>query len=102
MSYESVEPLYYGVIIDNITRDVDRNFILDNGRHFVGISKSLMTFPSNRKTIEFSNSAMEEHLQQFEAVEENAPTFKMPTLDTRTKEGLDLKLHFAFQYQLIK
>lgn len=28
--------------------------------------------------------------------------YRMPTLTTRTKEGLELKVHFAFQYQLIR
>ena len=47
---------------------------------------SLVHFPSIHKSIEFSDD----------------PVAQETALQTRTFEGLDLKVHFSFQYQLQK
>ena len=58
--------------------------MLTGGLHWVGVFYSLIRFPSIHKSIEFSS-------------DQGAQYGK---LSTRTKEGLDLSLSFAFQYQL--
>lgn len=60
--------------------------MLEGGLHWVGLFYSLIHFPSIHKSIEFSDDA---------AAQQTA-------LSTRTKEGLELHLHFAFQYSLRK
>lgn len=71
---------------------------MDNGYYWVGLFTRLIHFPSIRKTIEFSQAFNTTDAEKAE--DENI--HKMPTLHTRTKEGLELKVHFAFQYQLIR
>ena len=58
--------------------------MLEGGLHWVGLFSSLIHFPSIHKSIEFSDDS---------AAQQTA-------LSTRTKEGLELHLHFAFQYAL--
>ena len=58
--------------------------MLAGGLHWVGLFYSLIHFPAIHKSIEFSDDA---------AAQQTA-------LSTRTKEGLELHLHFAFQYVL--
>lgn len=59
---------------------------MEGGLHWVGLFYSLIHFPATHKSIEFSDD----------------PAAQSRQLSTRTKEGLELKLHFAFQYKLKK
>ena len=99
VAIEGVEPTEFALIRNNITQNVLRydatneatkkateNNILEGGLHWVGLFNSLIHFPSIHKTIEFSD----------DEVAQQAP------LQTRTKEGLALTVHFSFQYQLRK
>jgi hypothetical protein len=80
VAIEGVEPTEYALIRNNISQNIDRENILEGGLHWVGIFNSLIHFPSIHKSIEFSDDT-------------NA---QQKALSTRTKEGLELHLHFAF------
>ena len=84
VAIEGVEPTEFAIIRNNLSQDVDQENQLSGGLHWVGVFYSLVHFPSIHKSIEFSDDT-------------NAQQKK---LQTRTKEGLALEIHFAFQYQL--
>lgn len=54
--------------------------------HYAGMTSRFIIYPANQVTIEFSNTKDSD--QQ--------------PLQTRTKEGLQLNLHFSFQYKIQK
>jgi len=84
--YSTVEPTEYGLLYDSLFKDIDPDYIYEGGYYYVGFYKSLIIFPANYKTIEFSD----------------VETAQAKPLETRTKEGLSLNLHFSFQYKLQK
>lgn len=86
VAIEGVEPTEFAIIKNNLSQDVNREDILEGGLHWVGVFNSLIRFPSIHKSIEFSGESGSQYGK----------------LSTRTKEGLDLSLSFAFQYQLRK
>ena len=86
VSFGVVEPTEYGIIYNRISKNIDQKNVYEGGLHFIGPFNKLITYPKIYKTIEFSDNK-----------EAN-----VPALSTRTQEGLELKLHFAFQYQLLK
>lgn len=86
VAIEGVEPTEYAIIRNNISQDIDQETVLEGGLHWVGLFYSLIHFPATHKSIEFSDD----------------PAAQSRQLSTRTKEGLELKLHFAFQYKLKK
>ena len=75
-----MEPTEYGIIYNTISKQIDNHTIYSEGLQFAGLFNRIYTFPKIHKTIEFSkdSSSQEE------------------PLDTRTQEGLELKLYFAF------
>lgn len=86
VSFGAVEPTEYGILYNQITKKIDTENILNGGLQYVGIFNKLIAFPANNKPIEFSDQR----------------NVQAPPLSTRTKEGLELKLHFSFLYQLQK
>lgn len=56
------------------------------GLQYIGFYNQMITYPATQQILEFSD----------------ASTADSKPLSTRTKEGLALKIHVAFQYQLIK
>jgi hypothetical protein len=86
VAIEGVEPTEFAIKRNNLSQDVDRVDILEGGLHWVGVFYSLIHFPSIHKSIEFSDDS----------------TAQYKKLLTRTKEGLELEISFAFQYQLRK
>ena len=84
MSFGSVEPTEYGILYNGITKQIDQSTIYEGGLQYIGLWYSLVTFPRIHKTIEFSDSK----------------GANSAALSTRTNEGLELKVHFSFQYQL--
>lgn len=84
VAIEGVEPTEYAIIKNNISQDVNQEKVLSGGLHWVGVFYSLIHFPAIHKSIEFSSEK----------------TANFERLQTRTNEGLDLSLSFAFQYQL--
>jgi len=90
VAIEGVEPTEYAIIRNNISQDVNQNEILDGGLHWVGVFYSLVHFPAIHKSIEFSEEPS------------TSVSYNQPRLATRTKEGLELNISFAFQYQVIK
>lgn len=86
ISFSAVEPTEYGILYNIITKQLDTDTILEGGLQFVGPTQKIITFPRINKQIEFSDQS----------------GANSPALSTRTKEGLELKLHFSFLYQLHK
>lgn len=86
VAIEGVEPTEFAIIRNNINQSVDGDEVYGQGLHWVGLFYSLIHYPAIHKNIEFSDDWMAQ--QQ--------------ALKTRTKEGLELHLHCAFQYQLKK
>ena len=80
VAIEGVEPTEYAIIRNNLDQGIDQTEILEGGLHWVGLFSSLIHFPSIHKSIEFSD---DKDAQQ-------------KALSTRTKEGLELHIHFAF------
>ena len=80
LSFGAVEPTQYGILYNSITKELYEEKVYGGGLQYTGLFHSLITFPAVHQTIEFSNS------HDASAVE----------LKTRTKEGLELRLHFAF------
>jgi len=85
VAIEGVEPTEYAIIKNNLTQNVSDE-VLEGGLHWVGVFYSLIHFPSIHKSIEFSMD----------------PIAQYKRLSTRTKEGLELDISFAFQYKLRK
>jgi len=83
MSLEAVEPTEYGVLRSKITQNLDSK-VYSGGRHWTGLWSTFIRYPAIQVPIEFSDAS------------------KRGKLQTRTKEGLDLSLHFSLQYQLIQ
>ena len=86
VSFGSVEPTEYGILYNQVSKQIDAENILDGGLQYVGVFNKLIAFPRIQKEIEFSDQSSAE----------------AGPLSTRTKEGLELKLHFSFLYQLQK
>jgi hypothetical protein len=86
LCWSSIEPNEYGVLYNSFTKSVKRSTVYEGGRYFLFIGQSFITFPRYSRHIEFSNHTYS----------------STPALDTRTMDGLNLKLHFALQYQLVK
>lgn len=82
--WDSVEPTEYGMTYNSITKTAGTDHIYEGGLYFVGPFKHFIKFPATVTHIEFSDRK-----------ERDAPP-----LETRTKEGLGLILHVAFQYKL--
>jgi hypothetical protein len=80
LSFGAVEPTEYGILYNTISKKIDNTNVYEGGLQYVGLFNTLITFPSIHKTIEFSSD----------------PDASAPELKTRTKEGLELSLHFAF------
>eukprot|EP00932_Pfiesteria_piscicida_P018228 SRR837773.5089.p3 GENE.SRR837773.5089~~SRR837773.5089.p3 ORF type:complete len:314 (+),score=125.60 SRR837773.5089:3-944(+) len=80
----SVGVTEYGLKYNRFSKTVDSGHVYRGGRHLIGMWGAFLTFPATRQNIEFSNR---KHATA-------------PPLDTRTKEGLSLKLHVVFQYQI--
>ena len=89
VAIDGVEPTEYAIIQNNIDQNINPDLVLEGGLHWVGVFYSLIRFPAIHNSIEFSNETPALEGQQ-------------PRLNTRTKEGLDLSVSFAFQHQLIK
>jgi len=85
VAIEGVEPTEFAIIRNNLNQDIDSE-ALGSGLHWVGLFSSLIHFPSIHKSIEFSDDT----------------AAQQKPLSTRTKEGLELHINFAFQYYLEK
>ena len=85
-SWDTVEPIEFGLKCNSITKSCNQNTIFTGGRYLVGPFNYFLSFPSTLQTIEFSSYKHS----------------KADPLKTRTAEGLTLGLHVSFQYQLLK
>jgi cobyrinic acid a,c-diamide synthase len=84
VSFGAVEPTEYGILYNQVTKQIDTENILDGGLQYIGVFNKLIAFPRSNKQVEFSDER----------------SAQAKPLSTRTKEGLELKLHFSFLYQL--
>jgi hypothetical protein len=86
ISWGSVDPLYYGLKCNHITKQCDQSNVYSSGRYFIGPISYFIPFPAYFRNMEFSSSRYADS----------------QPLKTRTKEGVALSLHISFQYSLIK
>lgn len=91
IAIEGVEPTEYALVQENMNKEFvmtedGKPVIFDNGVHMTGVMKRLILYPSTGQNIEFSDSQMADQTE----------------LKTRTKEGLELSVHCAFQYKLVR
>jgi len=88
---KSVEITEYGLSASMITRKVDPSPYL-SGRYWIGPWCYFIKFPSVVKTIQFSDSKLQDDL----GIDEQGD----PMLRSRTADGLDVTIELSFQYQL--
>jgi hypothetical protein len=78
--WHSVEPTEYGMSYNSITKKVNAEHVYDGGLYFLGFFKHFVKFPRVVNHLEFSSMR----------------TANGPPIETRTSEGLALKLHVSF------
>lgn len=88
---KSVEITEYGLNSNMITRKVEQEPYL-SGRYWIGPWSYFIKFPSVVKTIQFSDSRLQDDL----GIDEQGD----PMLRSRTADGLDVTIELSFQYQL--
>jgi len=88
---KSVEITEYGLSANMVTRKVDPKPYL-SGRYWIGPWCYFIKFPSVVKTIQYSDSRLQEDL----GIDEQGD----PMLRSRTADGLDVTIELSFQYQL--
>jgi Holliday junction resolvasome RuvABC endonuclease subunit len=88
---KSVEITEYGLAANMITRKVEKRPYL-SGRYWIGPWAHFIKFPSVVKTIQFSDSKLQDDL----GIDEQGD----PMLRSRTADGLDVTIELSFQYQL--
>merc|ERR1712195_167894 len=74
---EGVEPIEYAITKHNFSQMIGQDVVYSGGLKWVGISYSLIRYPSVEVTME-------------------------DTVKTRTKEGLDLSIKFSYQFKFVK
>lgn len=84
--WDSVEPTEYGMTYNVVSKTAGTDHIYEGGLYFVGPFQKFIKFPATVTHVEFSDR----------------PSRNALPLETRTKEGLGLVLHVAFQYRLYK
>jgi regulator of protease activity HflC (stomatin/prohibitin superfamily) len=88
---KSVEITEYGLASNMVTRKVEKEPYL-SGRYWIGPWCYFIKFPSVVKTIQFSDSRLQDDL----GIDEQGD----PMLRSRTADGLDVTIELSFQYQL--
>lgn len=88
---KSVEITEYGLASNMVTRKVQKEPYL-SGRYWIGPWCYFIKFPSVVKTIQFSDSRLQDDL----GIDEQGD----PMLRSRTADGLDVTIELSFQYQL--
>lgn len=88
---KSVEITEYGLSHNTITRKVEKRPYI-SGRYWIGPWCYFIKFPSVVKTIQFSDSRLQNDL----GIDEQGD----PMLRSRTADGLDVTIELSFQYQL--
>eukprot|EP00696_Hemimastix_kukwesjijk_P004978 gnl/Hemi2/16351_TR5443_c0_g1_i1.p1 gnl/Hemi2/16351_TR5443_c0_g1~~gnl/Hemi2/16351_TR5443_c0_g1_i1.p1 ORF type:complete len:285 (-),score=79.97 gnl/Hemi2/16351_TR5443_c0_g1_i1:395-1249(-) len=84
-SWDALTPTQYGLRYNWLTKHMSED-VYEAGRHMIGFTSRFVSFPMTLVTIEFSHKK----------------SANAEPLDTRTQEGLELKLEISFQYKLIK
>ncbi len=55
VSFGAVEPTEYGILYNQLTKQIDTENILDGGLQYVGVFNKLIAFPRSNKQVEFSD-----------------------------------------------
>jgi regulator of protease activity HflC (stomatin/prohibitin superfamily) len=84
VSWETLEPLEYGLVYNKITGTVNTEDVYESGRYIIGPAHTFIRFPRAWTTLEFSNR-------------DGAP--ESPIV-TRTRDGVPITVSFSFQYQI--
>ena len=84
-SFASIEPTEYAITENWVSKNIGDE-VLDGGLQFVGVFNEVHKYPATQVLLEFSDTS---------------DSIDLP-LETRTQEGLELTLHFAFSYEVIK
>jgi len=79
--WHSVEPTEYGLSYNSISKAINADHVYDGGLYFLGFFKHFIKFPRTVTSIEFSDYGSK---------------LGNPAIETRTSEGLALKLHVSF------
>lgn len=89
--FRAVEITEYGLAVNMATRKVEKA-PYGSGRYWIGPWSYFIKFPAVVKTIQFSDSRLQEDL----GIDEQGD----PMLRSRTADGLDVTIELSFQYQL--
>jgi len=92
MSCHNVEVTEYALCYSLLTRTVGTQ-LYTSGRHFIGPFSCFIKFPSVLTTVQFSDVKMQYDLDAFQRGESE--------LQSRTRDGLDVRIELSFQYQLL-
>lgn len=95
VSFDTVGPLETGIQYNVLTKTVNTEKYFEPGYYWNGPFKNFILFPSKRVNIEFSS------LSSLSGSSGDSSNMN-GALQTRTKDGLLLKLHISFQYRLVK
>lgn len=76
----------WGLVKNNWTGEVDYTQVYEPGRYFIGLTSEFVTFPSDYRTIEFSD----------DYTAEDSP------ITGRTNDSIEVEFDFSFQYKLEK
>ena len=57
VSFNAVEPTEYGILYNQISKQIDTDNILDGGLQYVGVFNKLIAFPRINKQVEFSDQS---------------------------------------------
>jgi len=92
MSFHNVEVTEYALCYSLLTRTVGTQ-LYTSGRHMIGPFSYFIKFPSVLTTVQFSDVKMQYDLDAFQRGESE--------LQSRTRDGLDVRIELSFQYQLL-
>ena len=97
-SFKYVSELQYCIRYHTVTRAVDDRLYNNGvpGTYFLGIDKDFICFPRNRQRIVYSKSYSEENNQ---LSSQTSDTKEYPSLETRTLEGLPMRIDVTVEYK---
>ena len=97
-SFKYVSELQYCIRYHTVTRAVDDKLYNNGvpGTYFLGIDKDFICFPRNRQRIVYSKSYSEENNQ---VSAQSADTKEYPSLETRSLEGLPMRIDVTVEYK---
>jgi hypothetical protein len=97
-SFKYVSELQYCIRYHTVTRAIDDKLYNNGvpGTYFIGIDKDFICFPRNRQRIVYSKAYSEEKNQ---LPSQTSDTKEYPSLETRTLEGLPMRIDVTVEYK---